>query len=163
MKFLRAAGDKFDFELAPVEKDLLLHLLALYPLVPESHHQLTKDSQMPRRTENQRLLDESIKAQREANRKEIASWLVEPDRFIQRGDHWLVQVGRSDLEWLLQVMNDIRVGSWMALGSPGYAEAQPKPSDPKSMPHVLRLEVAGSFEMFFLGAVNGTLTPETDD
>lgn len=163
MKLLRVVGDEFDFELTPVEKDLLLHLLALYPLVPESHHQLTKDRQMPRCAENQRLLDESIKAQREANRKEIAKWLGESDRFTKHGEHWQVQFSRSDLEWLLQVINDIRVGSWMALGSPDYAQAETKLSDSKSRQHVLRLEIAGSFEMFFLGPLNGTLTPGTDE
>lgn len=162
MKLLRIDGDRFDFEFSPVEKELFFHALNLYPLVPESHHRLTKGKQMPGQRENQRLLEETIQSQRDENRKEIATWLDEPERFTRSGEDWRVQFDRDDLEWLLQVMNDIRVGSWIAVGSPEHSQEQPMETDPDSLRNLLRMEIAGSFEMYFLGAANGSWPPETN-
>lgn len=160
MKFLGHDGGSFSLAFAVEEKALLLHLLSLYPLVPESYHKLTKDKKLPKREENQQLLDDALKAQREQNRKEIQVFISAPERFTEDEGASRVAFARAELEWLLQVINDVRVGCWIALGSPGYeAKKKGRPSR-ESLRHLMLMELAGAFEMFFLGIVNGDVPPE---
>lgn len=154
MKLLRREGDGFHLEFASDEKKLLLHLLKLYPLVPESHHRLTKDKKLPRREENQQLLDEALKAQRKKNQRAILALINQPGRFTDLDTSSKVSFTRGEVEWLLQVVNDVRVGCWIAIGSPGYEQKKGRSSQ-ESLRHLMLMELAGAFEMFFLGITNG--------
>ena len=163
MKFLRADGGQFELEMNPGEHGTLLHLLKLYPLVPESYHRLTKDKKLPHREENQRLLDDALRSQREQNKKEIFALLNAPARFQKISGGGKVTFTRAELEWLLQIVNDVRVGSWIAMGSPGYATEQKIQRNVRTMPHLMFMELAGAFEMFFLGVINGSLRPGDEE
>jgi len=163
MKFLSHDAGKFSLELAAEEKALLLHLLSLYPLVPAAHHRLTKDKTLPKREENQQLLDEALNAQRDQNRREILALLSEPGRFTETNGQIRITFARTEVEWLLQVVNDVRVGCWIALGSPGYEPKKKGRPSKESMRHLMMMELAGAFEMFFLGIVNGDVPPETEE
>jgi len=163
MKLLRHVGGKFELALAPEEKGLLLYLLNLYPLVPASYHRLTKDKKLPQREENQQLLDEALAAQREQNKKAILTFVNEPGRFTEADGASTVACTRGELEWLLQVVNDVRVGSWLAMGSPGYETKKKVRPDKDALRHAMFMELAGAFEMFFLGIVNGDVTPENEE
>ena len=162
MKLFWAHGETFEFQIGRREKDLLLDLLKLYPLVPEAYHRLSRGSQIPNQEENQHLLDEALKAQRLANQKIILAMLDEPGRFAVGPSGFRTSFTRVEIEWLLQVLNDIRIGSWIALGSPGYSEEEGYLHDHKSVRHAVAMEIAGGFESHFLGAVSGDMPPEPD-
>jgi hypothetical protein len=162
MKLLRRDSDNFQLEFAPEEKALLFHLLNLYPLVPASYHRLTKNKKLTRREENQHLLDEALAAQREQNKKEILALVNKPARFTETDGATRAAFIRSELEWMLQVVNDVRVGSWIALGSPGYGTEKKTRRDKQSVRHLMFMELAGAFEMFFLGIINGTVPPAVE-
>lgn len=159
MKLIRQDADGFEFEFALEEKGLLFHLLGMYPVVPASHHRLTRKKKIPNQAENQQMLDEAIQAQRKANQKEILVLVSKPGRFTdgKRTSHAVFQ--REELEWLLQVLNDVRVGNWLALGSPTTPEERTLHGDPQALHHLMLMEIAGGFEMFILGAIGGTLKP----
>lgn len=159
MTFLGLQADQYQLCLHAGERDCLLYLLQLYPLVPESYHWLTKDEKLPRREENQQLLDEALKVQREQNQREIRALLNAPERFKKMNGKLRTGFTRAEVEWLLQIINDVRVGSWLALGSPKAATEKKLRRDPEAMPHVMAMELAGAFEMFFLGLLNGSLRP----
>jgi hypothetical protein len=160
MKFLGHEGENFLIEFASEEKLLLLHLLSMYPLVPAAYHRLTKDKKLPRREENQQLLDDALQSQREQNKKEILALINAPGRFTAKDGANQAAFSRADLEWLLQVVNDVRVGCWIALGSPGYEPKKKTVPTSETMPHTLFMEIGGAFEMFFLGIINGDVPPE---
>lgn len=163
MKLLRIQNERFEFELVPEERALLFHLLGLYPVVPATHHQLTRGKKIPNQKENQELLDEAIRSQRLANQRAIAALANTPNRFADVGGHIRASFTRSELDWLLQVLNDVRVGSWLALGAPDPEAEQRPRRDKMSGRHLMQMELAGGFEMIFLGAMNGTLRPEVDE
>jgi hypothetical protein len=163
MKLIRLDGDKFDFEFTPAEKDILLAVLNRYPLVPESYHRLTKDKRLPNRLENQHLLDEALKSQRLANKKGIVALLDEAGRFTVAKNGFRVRFTRGEIEWLLQILNDVRIGSWIALGSPGYKQERQFRHDKKAGHHLMFMEFAGAFEMYFLDAINGSVLPEPNE
>lgn len=163
MRFLRAIEGTFELEFASEEKALLFHLLNLYPLVPETYHRLTKDRKLARRQEDQQLLTDALKSQREQNKKEILALTNNSARFTEMGGESKIIFTRGEVEWLLQVFNDVRVGCWIALGPPGYETKKKGRPDRTSLQHTMMMELAGAFEMFFLGLINGDVPPENQE
>jgi hypothetical protein len=155
VKLLRARQDQLFFEIGRREKALLFEMLQLYPLIPVTHHRLSKNADVTEPDDNQRLLEESLAAQREENRKNIQAMLDEPGRFKAAPTGFLLKITRPEVEWLLQVLNDVRVGSWVALGSPDTEAGEEIPLNEKTAPQVRSMEIAGAFESFFLDALMG--------
>ena len=154
MKFIRQYRDAFTFEVSGREKTWLLAILKLFPLVPLSHHRLSQTTKLPDQEANQRLLEESLQAQRDENQKLVRAMLNETGRFNPCAGGFRFELKRSEIEWLLQVLNDVRLGSWLALGSPDLAQENDLVLTAQTLPQIQRMELAGMFEMFFLNAVS---------
>ncbi|MBW8864638.1 MAG: hypothetical protein JF609_06890 [Verrucomicrobia bacterium] len=163
MKLLRREEDEFELEFALEEKSLFFHLLGLYPAVPASYHRLTKGKKIRNQDENQQLLDDAIQAQRETNQKEIFKLVSKHGRFTDGEENSRAVFKRDELEWLLQVINDVRIGCWIALGSPGAADERKLKRDKNSLRQLMMMEIAGGFEMFILGVVSGRMKPGADE
>jgi len=58
----------------------------------------------------------------------------------------------AEIEWLLQILNDVRVGSWLSLGSPDE-ELELSLLNAKTAPHFWTMQLAGEFEMRLLKAL----------
>jgi hypothetical protein len=159
MKLIRAGRRQIQFEFAPAEKAILFHLLQLYPVVPAAHHRLSQGRKIPDREENQRLLEESLQAQRDEHRQQIQALLNEAGRFKECPEGFRASFSRGEIEWLLQVLNDVRVGSWIALGSPAVHPELKKEMSHQTTSQVLTMEVAAFIELNFLHAVSGDLSP----
>jgi hypothetical protein len=162
MKLLRKDGDEFEFEFAPVEKGLLFHLLGSYPVVPLAHHKLSKGRKLPDQAENQELLSEAVRSHRAENQRDIAALLNNAGRFKDGKVSTRAVFRRGEVELLLQVLNDVRVGNWLAAGSPNLQQEQQLQHDKPALQKMMLMELAGGFEMLLLGAVSGTLSPEPE-
>lgn len=148
MKLLHTTKEQLVFQLANREQELLRTILGLYPRIPPAHHQLSKSAAaLPHAKENQRLLDEALAEQRAESQKKLRLLLEEKRRLAQTHNGWQLTLTSAELEWLLQVLNDIRVGSWLALGSPEEPYAT---LNEETAPHLWAMEVAGSFQMGLL-------------
>jgi len=155
VKLLRPRRKLLVFEISRREKDLLFEILRLYPLVPPAHQRLSKTAAAGRLNEHQRLLEEALAAQRAENRRNILALLDEPDRFQTAPNGLLLKISRSEADWLLQVLNDVRVGSWIALGSPDTEAGGKIPANEETAPRVRSMEIAGAFESVLLDALTG--------
>ena len=151
MKLIRASRNRLSFHLRQPEKQVLLRVLRLYPRVPPAHHQLSKSSPSPNPQENQRLLDQALAEQRAENTRQVEALLTDRGRLEEVRDGWRLSLSRAEADWLLQVLNDIRVGSWVALGSP---DELPVNLDEKTAPDYWAMEMAGFFQMHLLHALN---------
>jgi hypothetical protein len=123
MKFVRRPKEESPasllvFQITRQEKAVLLATLQLFPVLETSHHQLTKSSQTAGPAE-QRLLEEAMAQQRSEHKARLARFFRSEKQFFRtdRGQ-LLLALTAAQLEWLLQVLNDIRVGSWVQLGCP---------------------------------------------
>lgn len=134
MKRIGADEQALHFQLNERERDALVQILQTYPVVPPAHHAVSRQLKEAQVTEYQRLLDEALAEQRAANRQQLQAWLAAPGRFQQTKAWFALTLDRSDVEWLLQVLNDIRVGSWLLLGSPDFSGAPPEIIDPRCSP-----------------------------
>ncbi len=155
MKLIRTKREKLVFEISLSEKRLLCEVLKLYPLISPTHYRLTKAARTAKHDENQKLLEESLAAQREENRKNVRAMLDEPGRFQAAASGFHLSLSGPEIEWLLQVLNDVRVGSWIALGSPDPEQGKKIVFNEKILPHFRTMELAGAFEMVFLDALSG--------
>ena len=151
MKLIRAQDDCL-FEFAQREKHMLLQLLKLYPRVPSAHHIVSRSSQLPNQAATQHLLDEALAEQRAENKRRLQTLIEDPNRWTEKNGQYVLRLSSPEIEWLLQVLNDIRVGSWVLLGSP---EQWYQSITPPTAPHLWAMELAGAFQMAFLHALEG--------
>lgn len=150
MKLLRRTAEQFVFQLGKREHRALAEMLAHYPLVPPAHHRIG-DAASPPGAETQRLLDEALAEQREANRKQVSALLAPPHCQTSPGKGWELTITPAQLECLLQVLNDVRVGSWLLLGEP---EAGHIPAiTTENLRYLAALEVCGLFQSVLLAAL----------
>ena len=155
MKRVSADDRAINFQLSTRERDALVQVLQAYPVVPPAHQPVTKELKDPRVAGYQRLLDEALAEQRAANERHLHQWLAAPDRFQKAKAGCRLILERADSEWLLQVLNDIRVGHWLRLGSPEPGELKPQHLDAQQLPAWLAMEMSGYFQMSVLEGLEG--------
>ena len=153
MKRVSADDRAIIFQFSTRERDALRQILQTYPFLPPAHQPVSKELQGPRVGEYQRLLDEALAEQRAANTRHLQTWLAAPDRFQKTKAGYRFTMERADSEWLLQVLNDIRVGHWLRLGSPDFGALKPDGIDPKLFPTCMAMELSGYFQMSILEAL----------
>jgi hypothetical protein len=150
VKLVGLVNGKLLFHLGRREKNLLLDLLKLYPRIPPAHAKLSKSGKLE--ASSRQLLQEALAEQRAQNQKQVAALVGDPERWIEHQGGWGLSLNSGEMEWLLQVLNDIRVGSWVLLGSP---EQQIETLDEETAPHLWAMEIAGTFEIPLLQALEG--------
>ena len=116
MKLLSRDDNRCVLQFTTQEKDLLLGLLPQYPKLPADHHQASRNGDAD--ADVQALLADALTEQRKKNRAAAQSLLADTARFEPEGEDWLLTLTDAEIEWFLQVLNDLRVGSWLALDSP---------------------------------------------
>ncbi len=156
MNCVKAGGGKFSFQMERDERRLLFQVLRAYPLIPIAHHRLSKSEE---NREDQQLLEEALTAQRRENKKQVRILLAAKSRFQanQRGWRWTLTA--AQIEWLLQVLNDVRIGAWLSTGSPDGQMEIMAVFNEKTAPYFWAMEVSGHFQAVLLKALDGGETP----
>lgn len=157
MNFKRTGPGGVLIQINAREKRILFDAVQLYPLVPATHHRLTKAA-AAQSAENQQLLEESLAQQRTENRRQLEALLNDPGRWKKSRSSFRLQLQATEIEWLLQVFNDVRVGSWLRLGEPD--EDKPPELTPENFHYAVALEVCGAFQSALLAALGETESPE---
>jgi hypothetical protein len=127
-----------------------LEVLKLYPLVPPAHYRISDSTTKPGAESNQQLLNESLAEHRAENKKQLEVMLDSPNRFQEESNGWLLRLSPTELEWLLQVLNDIRVGSWLQLGSPDEKKGKRLRLSLHNARYLWAMELAGHFQAALL-------------
>jgi len=164
VKLTRADQSEFSFQIEGHEKHALFKLLELYPLVPAGHQKLSKNGARP---EDEQLLQSSINSQREENKRQVLAMMNAKSRFQPNKEGYRFTLKAAQVEWLLQVLNDIRIGSWLLLGAPDKHEKTLASLNERTAANFWAMEIAGLFESVLLDAVSGGDTsppapPESD-
>jgi hypothetical protein len=150
VKFLKADKGKCHFQLAAQEKKLLFQILRLYPVIPAQYQRLSKTEDQ---SENEELLEEALAEQRAENRKQLTTWLKAKSRFRKNKKGWRFSIPAARMDWLLQMLNDVRVGSWVAMGSPDAMEKVFAVLNKQNAAHFWAMEIAGHFQGVLLEAL----------
>ncbi len=160
MKLLRANKAGLSFHITDREKRALFKLLELYPLVPASYPKLSRAGSRP---EDQQLLEEALNAQRNEHKVRVLAMLKAKSRFQAEPHGHRFNLKPAEAEWLLQVLNDIRVGSWLLLGSPDGMVKIFNALNEQTLPHFWAMEASGDFQMTLLHALTGETTAAESD
>jgi hypothetical protein len=144
VKFLRATEQERLYAVRPSELQMLLIVLSSFPVLSRSQS-LSKSGDEAELAEAQKLLDEAMSEHWRTMRQELEAWLQAPDRFHQAEQHLEWRVENDRREWLLQIFNNVRVGSWLELGSPDSLEDAHRTAGEESVHHVALMEMSGMF------------------
>ena len=137
------------FHLGRQEKAVLVDLVSLYPRIPSGYLAISKRGQLPDKNSSQKLLDEALAEQRAENQRRLKNLLTDTKRWTEKDGHFQLSLTVGEIDWLLQVFNDIRVGSWVMLGSP---EEGFEVLNEQTAPHLWAMEMSGFFQRYFLEA-----------
>ncbi len=150
MRLIRTDGDDLVFQIGKREKRLLVDVLKLYPLIPAWHHRVSRSGEGNLAKSSQKLLDEALADQRRENKKQLQTLINDEARFKANELGYEFSLNTSQVEWLLQVLNDIRVGSWLILGEPDEKNGKNVELSPENSNYVLAMEICGYFEGILL-------------
>ncbi len=154
MKLLRRSDDQVLIELEAAERFVITELLKRYPVLPADHFQLSKCSDEEGIEEDEAFLHETLSDEQKSNRREITKFLEGENGFKPVGDAYQVTLTRERIEWLLQIVNDIRVGSWAMLGSPDEIhEVDELSTDPQKASLAFAMEISTVVQSILLAAL----------
>jgi len=151
VKLIKREGEDFVLHIGRRERRLLFEVLKLYPLVPVSHHRVSQTAKQM--DEHQTLLEEALAERRQENKRQLVAMLHEEQRFKETDAGYRLTLSAPQVEWLLQVLNDIRVGSWLILGEPDEKKGKPVALTSENARHYAAMEFCGLFQMTLLDAV----------
>jgi hypothetical protein len=152
----RVRDNAFVVHLANHELKMFEKVLERYPVVPASYSQLSRTgTPSAAQGANQQLLEEAMAEHRDANRGALKEWFTRPGRIQQEAAGFSLPLSDSEMDRLLQVLNDIRVGSWIRMGSP---EGRVRKLTRDTAEHLWAMEMSGYFQMHLLEAL-GTDEP----
>jgi hypothetical protein len=152
VKLIQRDGDHWLFKLRRQEKVLLLDLLQFYPMLEASFQPLSKNP-TPAVANADPELKEALAAQKEENKKFLAKLFGEGSGFTAIGKDFHLQLSAEQVEMLLQVLNDIRVGCWRNLGSPDYHKEHALAPTEENLRQLQVMELCGLFEGQLLEAL----------
>jgi hypothetical protein len=134
------------------ERQMLLKLLERYPVLTTAHHHATHGS-ADHLEETEQLLREALGEQQKQIKQLLRQMLAEPERFVENDLGFKFTVKPGELEWLLQVLNDVRIGSWVQLGAPTPENQVQPPLNEENVQLAWAIEIAGLFESALLEAL----------
>jgi hypothetical protein len=152
VKLIERTDSSFTFLIGKRERELLLALLKRYPVLSAGHFRKGKAKGTP--DENQALLEEALAEQQRENLHNLEEMLNKSGRFKENDFGFAFTLAPPELEWVLQILNDIRVGSWVQLGEPDGNSRELPPLNEESMQLAWAIEMAGLFEHSLLEAAS---------
>jgi hypothetical protein len=157
VKLVKREESQFVFSIGKRERELLEQVLHLYPAIPAAHFSkrhppASKNAKDAKQDDS--LLEEALAEQQRENRRSLEQMLKEPGRFAEDEAGFSFALKHGELEWLLQVLNDIRVGSWIRLGEPSENEIGALEPTEENVQLAWALEIAGLFEHTLLAAAD---------
>jgi hypothetical protein len=156
VKLLQATDGRFVFHVGKREKLLLTEVLGLFPLLPAAHQRLSKAPDAPKAAEHQKLLEEALTAHRQEVKRQVLALLEKNLHPIEGETGFRLSLEGHQVECLLQAVNDVRVGSWVRLGSPDPKATAKMELNAENAPCFWAMEVCGFFESVLLSAVEGS-------
>jgi hypothetical protein len=145
MKLVKQKGETWQYELDLVEADLLNQLLKNFPFTGNVPVKISKVDADTKSIEREKLLNESLAEHRKELKKQ-AECLISAGKLKSSEKGYMLTLTAEEREILLQILNDIRVGCWLALGEPNALESRmPRKSTP-AQAHQHLMDLAGFFE-----------------
>ncbi len=145
-----SSADAIVIALSEAEGDLLKEIFADYPLVANDERELTRSAAHEDLEEDTELLRSSIAESNQISRRRLDDWLNNPQTFLKKDEEWLLRFEKEQLDWMLQILNDLRIGSWQQLKCPSQDELSALPLSPDTFKPICTMEMAGALQAILL-------------
>jgi len=152
MKRVRQTPAGWQFQLLQNEVNYLRLLVGMFPFGEPPPVNISNADQSPEAAERESLLGESL-AEHRKQLKQFARKFIAGQKWEQHENGLLLTLDAESRETLLQILNDVRVACWHALGEPeslGFPDASQLQSMTQEMGWRCALEMAGYFECALL-------------
>jgi hypothetical protein len=150
MKLIKRKSETWQYELNQVESVLLKQLLKNFPFTGNVPVKISKADADPKSFEREKLLNESLAEHRKELKKQ-ASNLISGEKLKTSEKGHLLTLNAEEREILLQILNDIRVGCWRALGEPETTEMHKPDCSAQDIARHQLMNLAGYFEHHLIG------------
>ena len=162
MRLIRRDAVALTFLLDDYERGMLLRLLGLFPIAQSVSQPLSRFSDPAELGDAQALLDASLADHRDEARRELKRWMESTGAIGRTEAGFELRLELDKSEWMLQILNDIRIGSWLGLGA--SAEAREEPENASHEHGRLRwaMEATGYFQTVLLAALDGSSLSDED-
>lgn len=158
VKVIKREETHCSFLIGKREREMLFSLLQRYPVMLGAHFKTRNPPKTDQARKNQDLLEEALAEQQKENRKQLEQMLAENGRFVENDLGYTFRLSHSEIEWLLQVLNDIKVGSWVQLGEPDFRTTPTPPLNEQTILLAWAVEVAERFQRALLEATQAAET-----
>ena len=145
MKLLKKSEGNWRYALHQNEFDLLCHLLNKFPYTESVPAKISKTDKDSKSVEREKLLNESMAEHRKELKRQAVN-LIAGNKLKISKKRYLLTLTAEDREVMLQILNDIRVGCWVALGQPESLELQELNDSPRKLRYRSIMNLAGYFE-----------------
>ena len=144
MRLLKSSGAGWKYVLNQNEGILLRTLVKGFPLSAATAVEIARTGADAKSAEREWLLNESLAQHRQELKRQARKLLAANLRAGRDG--WRLSLSAHEREVLLQLLNDIRVESWHALGEPENLDVPPAHPSESDLRHHHLMHVAGYFE-----------------
>ena len=154
MKRISSDSEKLVFELSVPELQILTFVLRSYPMHGEAWPEHPNAPHPSPVGPDPELLTSELRDFKTSLQARVNSFLSEQSPETTKTEptpsRQLV-IQRNNADWLLQVLNEVRVGAWYALGCPDEdRELDAIPSKPDAWIQIMRIEFAAAFQGLLL-------------
>ena len=153
MRVFEKTDSALVLELGLAETDFLKQILADYPLVADESRRFSAFADADEVRENTQLLQNSLREHTQTNRDKLQTWLASPKTWKPFPDRILLSLKTEDCSWFLQILNDLRIGSWQKLNRPDPEELESVELNQENAHPLLAMEVSGLLQTLILNAL----------
>ena len=150
MTLLSRSDWQWQYFLTAHEADVLAGLLKRFPFTELAPRQISQIEDDPAMAEREKLLNESL-AEHRKELARVALTLLGKDTWKKSGHGAFLTLSPHSRDLLLQILNDIRIGCWRALGEPEDLDKPAKKTSAKGPGYRHLMDLAGYFEANLLG------------
>lgn len=128
---------------------MLILVLSQFPLLDQDQ-QISKFGDDDELKDAQLLLNEAMMERRKEARRDLEKWMRAKDRFNHTDKGEELAVLHEETDWLLQILNNVRVGAWQHLGEPEEMADALRSATEESIRYLTLMEMAGNFQSVLL-------------
>jgi len=154
LKLLAKDDKSFTFLIGKREREMMTGILRRYPMIIANHFKNRWAGQSVHPTDE--LIQEALAEQQRENKKQLEEMLAQPGRFAEDEMGFRFSIAASEMEWLLQMFNDVRVGCCIQRGEPdpnkGHMPPEQKINE-QTVQLAWTMEMAGLFVHEILEAI----------
>jgi hypothetical protein len=151
VKVIKRSESNWQYALNQTEFGLLCLLLKKFPHTESVPAKISKTDSDLKSVEREELLNESLVEHRKELKRQAVNMLSD-NKLKKNKKRHLLTLTAGDREILLQILNDIRVGCWRALGEPEGLELQKCDGSAQELKYRSLMNLAGYFEHYLIGS-----------